>query len=185
MGAYSYENTSGGGGPFEIFRGEEDVNGDPIHHEAKYSDYIVPAEGKYRLKLTGFAKPVDAPISEKFLKPGGPTHKKETKLELEITSDRGKGKRWICSFVTFSLGDSANLFRVYVATACGGDASKAPDLRQYDDMLGKEFEAYVNVSDKRDDRGKPIRAMLVWDTVKAVGAASDTYDPFGDEEDVA
>lgn len=187
MGAFTYQNTGGNGdGTFRIFRGEYDESESPIYHDAKYADYIVPAKGEYRLKLTGFAEPVEEPVSERFLKPGGPTTVMKTKLELEITSDRGKGKRWICSFVTFSLGNSSNLFKIYVATTCEGDVNKAPDRRVYDDMLGEEFEAFVTVSDKRDEQtGKPIRAMLSWDTVKAVGVDGDQYDPFADDADVA
>lgn len=181
MGAFAFENT-GGGGPFKMFNGEVDQAGNPIYAEKQYSDYIVPAEGKYRLKLTGFAEPVEEPVSEQFRKPDGPTTVMKTKLELEITSERGTGKKWICSYVTFSLGDRANLFKVYAATVCNGDPKAAPANRIYDDMLGKEFESYVNVAEKRDDKGRPIRAMLVWDTVKAVGAASEAYDPFEDDE---
>lgn len=181
MGAFSFENTGGGGGPFKMFRGELDAAGNPVYTEMTFDDYIVPAAGVYRLKLTGFAEPVDVPIKDEFRKPDGPTHKKETKLELEIMSDRGKGKRWVCNYVTFSLGDRANLFRVYVATVLDGDAKAATPQRVYDDMLGKEFEAYVNVSDKKDEKGRPIRAMIAWDTVKTVGAEADDYDPFADD----
>lgn len=189
MGAFVFQDSGNSGdGTFKMFRGETDQDKNPIYETMKYSDYIVPAKGEYQLKLTGFSEPVEEPIPERFRQPNGATTQMKTKLELEITSERGRGRRWVCSYVTFSLGARSNLFRIYAAAVCGGDASQAPSNRVYDHMIGKEFRAYVNVSDKRDEQtGRPIRAMLSWDTIAPVGEASDAdeYDPFADEADVA
>lgn len=180
MGAFTFEQNTNSG-PFKMYRGEVDAAKQPIYEERSYSDYIVPPKGQYRLKLTGFAEPVEVAISDQYRKPDGPTHRKETKLELEIVSERGKGKRWVCSYVTFSLGDRANLFRIYLAGVLKGNLKEAPAQRVYDDMIGVEFEAYVNVSDKRDDKGNPIRASLAWDTIAPISDGADEYDPFADD----
>ena len=178
MALFSFDNSNtGGGGPFNIFRGQADSDGNPVYEEKKFDDYVVPPAGQYRLKLTGFAEPKEAAIPEIYQKDGGPKTKMETRLELEIMDGPGKGHMWICSYVTFSLGDRANAFNLYVATLCDGDKKNAPQQRDWDDMLQKEFMGYVTNPKIKDD-GTPLRAALSWDTLSPIRENAAGYDPF-------
>lgn len=178
MALFSFDNSNaGGGGPFNIFRGEVGSDGNPVYAERTFDDYTVPPAGQYRMKLIGFGEPKEVPISEQFRKADGPTTKIETKLEIEITDGPGKGHQFIVSWVTFSLGDMANAFKLYVATVCNGDKKSAPVTRNWDDMIGKEFSGYVTNPKMKED-GTPARAALSWDTLAPVREGAAAYNPF-------
>lgn len=182
MALFTFDNSNaGGGGPFGIFRGEADSAGNPVYDEKTFDDYKIPPAGQYRMKLTGFAEPQEVESTWE----GKTSTKVETKLEIEITDGPGKGHKFIVSWVTFSLGDRANAFKLYVATNCDGDKSKAPQQRNWDDMIGKEFMGYVTNPKMKDD-GTPARAALSWDTLTPVKEGAANYDPFNTtNQDVA
>jgi hypothetical protein len=188
MGIFGFEQTSNGSGPVEMFRGEVDASGDPIFTTTERTAYIVPAKGVYRLKVTGFSKPWDEEKKKEYQKEGQNPMTTKTHLELEIADGRGKGKRFLWSFQTFSLssGDNpANLARIYEAGVLKGDRIKRGQKVFFEEMFGQEFEAYVNVSDTVDEQGRPRYATLARETIKAVAAEGEEYDPFADTEDVA
>lgn len=173
MGYFKFDNSNaGGGGPFNIYRGQLDKDGNPIYEERTFDDYTIPPAGQYRMKLTGFAEPQEVP--DNFNE--GKT-KVETKLEIEIMDGPGKGHKFVVSWVTFSLGDRANAFHLYVATLCDGDKKKAPMQRVWDDMIDKEFMGYVTNPKMKDD-GTPARAGLSWDTLAPVKEGAAGYNPF-------
>jgi len=174
MAIFSFDNSnSGGGGPFNIFRGEVDGAGNPVFQPMTFDDYTIPPKGQYRLKFTGFAEPKE--VTETW--EGETKTKMETKLEIEIADGPGKGHKFIVNWVTFSLGDRANAFNLYVATMCNGDKKAAPATRNWDDMIGKEFEGYVTNPKMKED-GTPARAALSWDTLTPGREQGEGYDPF-------
>lgn len=191
MNMFQQDVTSAGSGSatFMLFTGNY-VNGDhdtPALEEVAVRNYRPVPQGHYRLKLTGLAEPKDVDIPEQFRREGGPTTRKETRLVLEIAEGRGKGHQILINYVTMSLYDNANLFRIYKATVCGGDKSKAPARRDAGDMIGMEFQAMIMESDRRDDQtGRPLYNKIAWDTVSAVAppAVADD-DPWADEEEIA
>lgn len=178
MAIFSFDNSnSGGGGPFNMFYGETTADGQPVYVSRTFDDYKVPPAGHYRLRLAGFAEPKEVPIAEMYRRVDGPTTKMETKLEIEITEGQGKGFRFIVSFVTFSLGDRANAFNLYVATMCNGNKKDAPAVRDWDPMIDKEFMGTVTTPKLNDD-GTPKYAQLAWDSLSPVAAEGTGYNPF-------
>lgn len=186
MGIFGFQQSSGATGPLDMFRGEVDAAGDPIYTTTERASYIVPAKGEYRLKVTGFSRPWEEEKKKEYQKEGQNPMTTKTHLELEIADGRGKGKRFLWSFQTFSLasGDNpANLARIYEAGVLNGGKIKRGSEVYFEEMFGKEFEAYVNVSDTVDEQGRPRYATLARETIAPVTNAKDDYDPFA--EDVA
>ena len=189
MGIFGFQqSSSNASGPVEMFHGAVDQAGDPIYEETDRATYVVPTRGEYTLKVTGFSRPWTEAIPDKFRKPNGPTETTKTNLELEIVDGRGKGKRFLWSFQTFSLacGDNpANLARVYMAAVLNGE--KIPRGKQvfFEDMFNKPFVAYVVPSDATNDQGKPKYATLSKETITPVPEATSEDDPFAEDADVA
>lgn len=188
MGIFGFQQPTGNSGPLEMFRGEVDQAGDPVYETVERSIYVVPTRGEYTLKVTGFSRPWVEDIPEKYRKPNGPTESTKTNLELEIVEGRGKGKRFLWSFQTFSLscGDNpANLARVYMAAVLNGE--KIPRGKQafFEEMFDKPFVAYVVPSEATNDQGKPKYATISKETITPVPEATEEDDPFADDEDAA
>lgn len=184
MPAFAYTQTSGSSIPETVFRGQVDQAGDPIYEDVDKSILAVPPTGQYHLRLTGFAKPYTEAIPERYLKENGPTTTEKTSVELEIAEGRGAGKRFFWNFVTFSLGGGDNpshLRRVYIAGVMNG-AKPAPGAELfYDDLIGCEFVAYVQASEKRDEKGRPTYATVTAKTIAPVPTSVED-DPFADDE---
>lgn len=184
MPAFTYTQTSGGSTPESVFRGVTDEADNPIYEPVNKDILAVPPTGQYHLRLTGFSEPKDDPIPEKYQKEGGPTVRKITSVELEIVDGRGAGRRFFWNFVSFSLGGGDNpshLRRVYVAGVLNG-AKPAPGAELvYDELIGAEFVAYVQASEKRDEKGRPSYAQVTAKTIAPVPTAIED-DPFADDE---
>jgi hypothetical protein len=188
MGIFGFEQSAGNSGPVEMFRGEVDVNGDPVFEMTERTAYIVPPRGEYTLMVTGFSRPWEEEKKKEYQKEGQNPMTTKTHLELEIVEGRGKGKRFLWSFQTFSLScgeNPANIARIYMAGVLNGE--KIPRGKQafFEEIFGKPFISYVVPSDATDDKGKPRYATLSKDTIKPISVVDDEDDPFADESDVA
>lgn len=187
-GIFGFQQSTGNSGPLEMFHGASNPAGEPLFEEVDRATYVVPSRGEYHLKVTGFSKPWTEELPERFRKPNGPTESTKTNLELEIVEGRGKGKRFLWSYQTFSLscGDNpANLARVYMAAVLNGE--KIPRGKQvfFEDMFGKEFVAYVVPSEAVNDEGRPKYATLSKESIAPVPASTDAPDdddPFADPD---
>jgi len=178
MGAFGYQQTSNGGGPLEMFRGELDASGDPIFEEVDRGAYVAPPRGEYVLMVTGFSRPWEEP--NKF-RPGEMS--KKTNLELEIVEGLGAGHKFLWSFQTFTLAMGempSNCGRIYSAGVLDGARIERGKQVFFDDMIRKPFIAYVNPSDALNDKGQPKYASVAKETIAPYRPASEdtSYNPF-------
>lgn len=182
MGAFPYQQTARQGvAPDKMFRGQTDSNGEPIWDDVDNESYVVPPTGEYHLKLIGFSETFDDEIPVKYQKTGGPTTSKKTSVELEIASGRGQGRRFLWNFISFSLGMGKNpshLGRVYRAGVLNGGEPPRGQQLLFDDLIGCEFQAFVQASDMVDEEGKPAYATLAKETIRPQNVAGKDYDPF-------
>lgn len=186
MCAFTFTQTGGNSIPEQVFRGEVDINDEPIYEEVDRESIVVPPTGQYHLKLTGFSEPKEDQIKEEFRKEGGPSTRTITSVELEIASGKGAGRRFFWNYVSFSLGGGTNpshLLRVYIAGVTKGDKPAKGKQLIFDDLIGAEFNAYVIASDTKDDKGRPTFAKVEAKTISTVANADDAgYDPFAEAE---
>lgn len=189
MSAFIFTNTGGNSIPDQVFRGEVDINDEPVYEAVDRESIVVPPTGQYHLKLTGFSEPKDDEIPERFRKDGGPTTRKITSVELEIASGKGAGRRFFWNYVSFSLGGGDNpshLLRVYIAGVTKGDKPAKGKQLIFDDLIGAEFNAYVSASETKDDRGRPTFAKVEAKTISVFANADDAgYDPFSEDTTAA
>lgn len=188
MGIFGFQQSNTTSGPLEMFRGDVDQAGDPVYEETDRKVYVVPTRGEYTLMVTGFSRPWEEEKKKEYQKEGQNNMTTKTNLEIEIVEGRGKGKRFLWSFQTFSLacGDNpANLARVYMAAVLNGE--KIPRGKQvfFEDMFHKPFIGYVVPSESVDDKGKPKYAAISKDSIAPVPEATDEDDPFDEDADVA
>lgn len=150
------------------------ATGELLREESDRSGYIVPPAGEYTLRITSFSEQFEMPVSEQY---GGGT-KTSTRVEFEILSDRGKGKRFTDVF-TWSVGEKSNLGqllrRAGVAIPTG-----TIDLAQLllPESGSVDFVGLVKLSATLDDAGRPKYASVVASSVRKADAAAAAYDPF-------
>ena len=168
----SISMSASAGGPMRMARL---VDGDPVWQEVGQDEqaaYTPPPSNKYHLKITGIAETWIKPKRPEWIQPGGPTEDTMTRLEFEIVSGKGKGKRF-SSLVNCVINPKSNLGKVWIAAV--GPIVPSIELM---DLLDKELEIYVDRKEGTDQNGnKVFYANPTWSTAKAVGDSS------GEEDD--
>jgi len=173
-----------GSRPSEVWRGQFDINGDPIFEAVDWDGgkYVAPTTGPYTLVIKGYTRPE---TDTKFRNDRG-EHTDKFAIELEIASERGRGYRFFWSFQTpkISFGDGgkfspSNLGQIYMATITGGVAPPKGTEVGLDDLFDKPFDAYVVESPEKNDKGMPKYAKVTADTITAPSTGEGARpDPF-------
>jgi hypothetical protein len=168
--------------PTEMFRGQANSNG-PVWEDVDMDSYVIPPTGDYDLRLVGFAKPYQQPISKEYQRKGGPTESTKTSLEFEIISEHGKGYRFLWNFITWSLamgtrGNPSHMGRIYKAGVLKGGNPDGP--LAFENLIGCEFHAHVVASEDWDDEGNPKYCTIEPKSITTLqaGSAAKKYDPF-------
>ena len=185
-GLFEYEQSTGTFvPPTEMFRGNTNIDGTPAWEDVDMDSYVVPPTADYDLMVVGFSRPFEQEISKEYQRKGGPTTSKKTSIELEIVSSRGKGRRFLWNFQTWSLSlakgkNPSNLGRIYKAAVLGGADPDKDRKMLFEELLNKPFHAYVVASDDTDDDGKPKFCKVSKETIRTVSAGDGVpgYDPF-------
>lgn len=162
----SFQINASAGGPMRMARLVDGVPTWQDVTEEEQAKYQAPPEGKYHLKITGFAETWQKPKRAEWIKEGGPTHDTMTRLEFEVMEGRGKGRKFT-SQVNCVVGPKSNLGQVWMAAV-----GAIPATVETMDLLGKELTIYVERNEGVDGNGnKRIYANPTWSTAKPVGAA--------------
>lgn len=154
------------------------VDGEPIWVEITPEEqkaYTFKADGVYHLRITGVYEPWTQPKKLEWVKPGGPTEDLLTRLEFEIVSGAGKGKRF-ASRIAVSLGSRSNLIHVWKATVGPVGRAELTDLLDKELMLFVAKNEVVNATTGETN----IYANPTWSTAKPVGKGGDDDEGWDD-----
>lgn len=171
-------SVSSGGGPSRIARLE---NGVPTWQEVSEEElaaYTAPPTGEYHLKITGIGETFNRPKRAEWIKRDpktgevvGKTETTFTRLEFEIQSGKGKGRKF-SSLIPYSLNEKSHLGQVWMALI--GPIGTNHEVM---DLLDKELQIYVVKNEDVDDHGnKKVYANPTWSTARAAGAAGSSED---------
>lgn len=159
------------------------VNGKLVVEEAQKNLYIVPPKGELEWMITGYALPFEMKKLPQHVKPGESEWQTKTRLEFTIQSGPGKG-RMFTDMYTFSIGQKATLGKLLRRVQVDMSPDEVTRSWDLDRAIGYTGKSYVTHGEKLDDKGKPLYANIVIDTVEAVAAPDRPYSINIDDEDL-
>lgn len=159
--------------------------GDKLVKEDRRGElYIVPPKGEYELEITGYALPFEMARAIEY---GGGTQTM-TRLELTITSDKGKGKMFDLLYGC-SMGQRSNLGKLL--RRANVDLTPINGSFDLDRVIGYKFRSFAGPATdssgnvKTGDDGKPKYAQVVVDTVEPVSKPERAWSIEITDEDLA